>query len=164
MLPQCSAPFVCRPHTYTTKDEGSKCCIDYFLAWGRITFKPKSVQSEAGIFIGNEDNDHFPIVARARIEASNTTHTVFKRRNTPYDKSKIGNIQCDKVLIEHMKNYVGVPCAVEDSSHLHILDEAVVSAMGIAYPKDKKPNPKNLTDFTKNAVLDRNADFHKQCV
>ncbi len=63
----------------------------------------------------------------------------------------------DKNFLDSISGFTGVPFCVEQTSHEHIVEEIIQSAICNAYPKNpKEKKKKHITDFTHKCILDRN--------
>ncbi len=112
--------------------------------------------------VGTSDNDHTPIGAEVVFGAANNEGMIFKRRNSPYDRLKIGTPECDTVFLRSICKLVdGFPYALEDTSHLHLLDEQVLNAAIVAHPKIEGEKKKRgfISDFCFDHILNRNRNF-----
>ena len=148
--------FVGMPYTYVTKDMSSIVTIDYTLYRGDVL--PVS-GSSCHVFelLSGRDNDHYPIGTRFSIAPSPSYNRPINRRVFEYDKMLIGKPDHDKVFLDCVSRFQGVPFSLEPSSHCHVLERVVHDALCVAYPKLKqRKRSEHISDITHGFIVQRN--------
>ena len=90
-----------------------------------------------------DGDDHRPIAIMIQVPAKPRT-AVKKRKATRYDRSKIGDLDCDAKFQAVVHAYTPcVPYSVDSHSHVHIVTSFIIAALEWAYPKKAGPTQKS---------------------
>ncbi len=109
-------------------------CIDHFIGSSNVICKTNSITQCSELSHAQAADDHIPIAGFFQFPVACCSTAPIPRKKVRYDRASLGDPEKGKHFINLLNALPVIACNVDNTSHCHMLQHNVHSALCEAFP------------------------------